>query len=133
MLCFQKEIRLRSVWILATILTVGWSTSAYPQGFVEQLSPPVLQRGTVNRIEVLGNGTSEATGLWSSLPAEMFRARPVEASTANKAVFDVELTKQNRKLKTNSVVDAGFPTIIFSSWALSKPSSSFLFSSLRRK
>jgi hypothetical protein len=94
MLCFQKEIRLRSVWILATILTVGWSTSAYPQGFVEQLSPPVLQRGTVNRIEVLGNGTSEATGLWSSLPAEMFRARPVEASTANKAVFDVELTAQ---------------------------------------
>ncbi len=80
--------------MLAMLLTLGWSSAAFPQAFVEDLSPPVLQRGIVNRIEVLGSDTAEAVGLWSSLPSDLFRARPVEASGANKAVFDVELTAQ---------------------------------------
>ncbi len=84
----------RKVLILTVLLTFGWSSAAFPQAFVEQLSPPVLQRGTVNRIEVLGSDTAEAIGLWSSSPADLFRARPVEASGANRAVFDVELTAQ---------------------------------------
>ncbi len=85
---FQRRL------LLSLFIAIGWSNSAFSQAFVEQLSPPVLQRGTVNRIEVVGRDTNEAVGLWSSLPADMFRARPVEASTANKAVFDVELTAQ---------------------------------------
>ncbi len=84
----------RNVLFLTVLLTLGWSSAAFPQAFVEQLSPPVLQRGTVNRIEVLGSDMAEAIGLWSSLPSDMFRARPVEASGANRAVFDVELTAQ---------------------------------------
>ncbi len=85
---------LRNVVILAMFLALACPNDAYPQAFVEQLSPPVLQRGTVNRIEVLGTDMTEAVGLWSSLPAGLFRARPVEASGTNKAVFDVELTAQ---------------------------------------
>ena len=84
----------RKVLILTVLLTLGWSSAAFPQAFVEQLSPPVLQRGTVNRIEVLGSDITEAVGLWSSLSPDLFRARPVEASRANKAVLDVELTAQ---------------------------------------
>ncbi|MFM9959879.1 MAG: PPC domain-containing protein [Planctomycetaceae bacterium] len=83
-----------NVSILSLVLMLFWSSTAFPQAFVEQLSPPVLQRGTVNRIEVLGNDMTEAVGLWSSLPADLFRARPVEPSGANRAVFDVELNAQ---------------------------------------
>ena len=64
------------------------------QAFVEQLSPPVLQRGAVNRIEVLGSDTAGAIGLWSSLPADVIRVRPVADSGSKGAAFDVELTGQ---------------------------------------
>ncbi len=94
MLSLQRQPMLRNVLIVAMFLSLVGSSAAYPQAFVEQLSPPVLQRGVVNRIEVLGNDTHGAIGLWSSLPADMIRARPVGESTANKAVFDVELTAQ---------------------------------------
>ena len=80
--------------LLAMCLALGWSNLAFSQAFIEQLSPPVMQRGVVNRIEVLGSETSEALSLWSSLPADLFRVRPVEASSATKAVFDVELSAQ---------------------------------------
>ena len=80
--------------LLAMCIALGWSNLAFSQAFIEQLSPPVLQRGAVNRIEVLGSETSEAVSLWSSLPADLFRVRPAEASSANKAVFDVELSAQ---------------------------------------
>ena len=84
----------RFVNVFVILLIVVWPNAAYPQAFVEHLSPPVLQRGAVNRIEVLGNETAEAVGLWSSLPTDAFRVRPVEAGGANRAVFDVELTAQ---------------------------------------
>jgi hypothetical protein len=85
---------LRNVLILAMLLWHVGPEAAFPQAFIEQISPPVMQRGAVNRIEVLGSETSEAVSLWSSLPADLFRVRPAEASGANKAVFDVELSAQ---------------------------------------
>lgn len=83
-------------WLTFMSLALGWPTSAFSQAFVEHLSPPVLQRGATTRIEVHGSDTAEAIGLWSSLPAEFFRTRPVtnnEIGSAN-AVFDVELKSE---------------------------------------
>ncbi len=85
---------LRNVLILAMFLSLVGPDAAFPQAFIEQLSPPVMQRGAVNRIEVLGSETSEAVSLWSSLPADLFRVRPIETSGASKAVFEVELSAQ---------------------------------------
>ncbi|MBC7821018.1 MAG: PPC domain-containing protein, partial [Planctomycetaceae bacterium] len=90
----HEQTAFRRRLLLSMFAAFGWSNLAFPQAFVEQLSPPVVQRGAVNRIEVLGSETAEAVGLWSSLPADVFRVRPVEASGANKAAFDVELTAQ---------------------------------------
>ena len=90
----QRRTLLRMVLILAVILLLSWPSSVFAQAFVEQLSPSVLQRGATNRIEVLGSDTADAVGLWSSLPANVFRARPVAVSGSKTATFEVELTAQ---------------------------------------
>jgi hypothetical protein len=84
----------RFEWWLATLLTFAWSSAAHAQAFIEQISPPVVQRGAVNRIEVLGSDTTDAVGLWSSLPADVLRVRPVTDSGSKGAVFDVEVASQ---------------------------------------
>ena len=84
-------------WIVASLLlalTLNGSEVLFAQAFVEQVSPLVLQRGVTTRIEILGNDTADAVGLWSSLPTNVFRARPVAASGSKTATFDVELTAQ---------------------------------------
>ena len=75
------------------VFVLCWTSTAFPQAFIEQLSPPVVQRGTVNRIEVLGSDTDGAVGLWTSLPAEVFRAQPVSDNSAKGVAFDVEVAK----------------------------------------
>ena len=81
---------------LAIVVALGWTSTAFPQAFVEHLSPPVLQRGATTRIEVLGSDTAGAIGLWSSLPTEVFRVRPVinNENSSTSAAFDVELTRE---------------------------------------
>lgn len=94
----ENEIRLKPPflqrrWLLSVFVALIWTSTAFSQAFIEHLSPPVLQRGTTTRIEVLGSDTAEAIGLWSSLPPEVFQARPVSNGVGNSksAVFDVEL------------------------------------------
>ncbi len=87
-------------WAVSLLLAVGSPSVAYPQAFVEHLSPPVLQRGATTRIELHGSETAGAIGLWSSLPAELFRARPTsissstDAISSDRAAFDVELARE---------------------------------------
>ncbi len=85
-----------NVSVLSLVLTLGWSSAAFSQAFVEHLSPPVLQRGITTRVEVLGSDTAGAIGLWSSLPAAIFRVRPVINNDKNSpgAIFDVELARE---------------------------------------
>ncbi len=85
---------LRTASLVAMTLVLGWSSTALAQAFVEHLSPPVLQRGVVNRVEILGSETQGAVGLWSSLPAGVLQAKPVAESRAGVATFDVELSNQ---------------------------------------
>ena len=82
--------------VASACLALGWPSLAFSQAFVEHLSPPVLQRGAVNRIEVHGHDTTGAIGLWSSLPPEVFRARPITGNENNSAgaEFDVELARE---------------------------------------
>lgn len=79
--------------LLSMFITLGWTNLAFPQAFIEQFSPPVVQRGTVNRVEVLGSDAGGAIGLWTSLPADVFRAQPVSDNRSNGAAFDVEVAK----------------------------------------
>lgn len=76
------------------LIALGCPSAAMAQAFIEQLSPPIVQRGTVNRIEVLGSDTADAVGLWTSLPADVLRVRPVNDRGSKGAAFDVEVTSQ---------------------------------------
>ena len=75
----------------ALCLACGWPGVAYPQAFVEHLSPPVLQRGAVSRLEVFGTETSDAVGLWSSLPKDVLKVRSSGPGAAARASVEVEL------------------------------------------
>lgn len=93
-------MRGRGHCLVSLILAVVWPSSAYSQAFVEHLSPPVLQRGATNRVEVHGSDTAGAIGLWSSLPAEVFRVRSAtnaasnNETTSDRAAFEIELTRE---------------------------------------
>lgn len=83
--------------LLSICIAFAWPNLAFPQAFIEHLSPPVFQRGAVTRVAVLGTETDSAVGLWSSLPAGQLWAVPVGSAAGTKgpanAVFDVELAK----------------------------------------
>lgn len=80
----------RILWFAAG-LALCLPDAAFSQAFIEHLSPPVLRRGAVTRVTIHGTETAGATGLWSSLPAELFRARPVDSGNKSDVAFDVEL------------------------------------------
>ena len=77
--------------LLAICIICSESGEAFPQAFIEHLSPPVLQRGTVTRLELHGTETSGAVGLWSSLPPGLLRVRSIGTGDATKAVLEVDL------------------------------------------
>lgn len=77
--------------LLAICIICSESGEAFPQAFIEHLSPPILQRGTVTRLELHGTETSDAVGLWSSLPPGLLRARSIGTGDATKAVLEVDL------------------------------------------
>lgn len=66
----------------------------WAQAFIEHLSPPVLQRGTTNRVEIVGSETAQAVGLWTSLPGTRPHARVVE-STREKAILEIDLPPES--------------------------------------
>lgn len=76
---------------VVTCVVYGIPDAAYSQAFVEHLSPPVLQRGAVTRLQVVGTETAGAVGLWSSLPPDILRVRSIGAGDATKSELEVEL------------------------------------------
>ena len=86
----------RKGWFLSVLIALIWPCAAFPQAFIEHLSPPVLQRGMTTRIEVLGTDINGAIGVWSSLPGDVFRARAVSdrESNSTSAAFDIELARE---------------------------------------
>lgn len=77
--------------LLSLCLAFGLPGRAFSQAFIEHLSPPVLQRGAVTRLEVLGTATTGTTGLWSSLPTDMLRVRSIGMGDQSKSIMEVEL------------------------------------------
>lgn len=59
------------------------------QPFIEQIAPPVFRRGETRRVQFLGTRLQQATHVWSSLAAAHLTAKPVSASTPERAEFDI--------------------------------------------
>ncbi len=83
-------MRLKVV-VAAVALILSAQNSVWAQAFVEHLSPPVVRRGTVNRVDLIGTESNPAVGLWTSLPKGAVQARVVAEAGSTKSVMDIEL------------------------------------------
>jgi len=77
--------------LLAVLGLWAGTSSAVAASFVEHLSPPSLSRGKTSRLTLVGSELRGATGLWTSLPAEVVTAALVEPSEQSEASFDVKV------------------------------------------
>ncbi len=76
---------------LTFVVFFAGRSSCPAQGFIEHLSPPVLERGKTTRLTVVGSQLNRALDLWTSLPDGKVTATPVGDSKAEAAVFDVRV------------------------------------------
>lgn len=73
---------------LATLIALALPLVASAQGFVESVSPPVVERGKTTRVTFSGKDLGFGLDVWHSLPKGTLAAKPV-SSEANKLVFDI--------------------------------------------
>ncbi|HEX4608623.1 MAG TPA: hypothetical protein VH092_10505, partial [Urbifossiella sp.] len=72
----------------ALLVLLALPASAPAAGFIEHITPPVVERGKTTRVTFVGRELETALDVWSSLLAGALTARPVE-STPDRAVFDL--------------------------------------------
>src|SRR3954464_2115781 len=58
------------------------------QGFVESVSPPVVERGKTARVTFVGHDLGPGLDMWHALPKGALTAKPV-SSESGKLVFDI--------------------------------------------
>jgi hypothetical protein len=75
-------------YTLATAVALALAAVASAQGFVESVSPPVVERGKTARVTFRGHDLGAGLDLWHSLPKDALTARPV-SSESTKLVFDI--------------------------------------------
>ncbi|MCH2372598.1 MAG: PPC domain-containing protein [Planctomycetes bacterium] len=75
--------------VVCVVLTLP--SVALAQAFVEGVSPASVCRGKTTRLTLLGSNLDGALELWSTLSSELIEAKLVGESTAERAVFDVEV------------------------------------------
>jgi hypothetical protein len=75
-------------YTLAALTAIVLPAFASAQGFVESVSPPVVERGTTSRITFLGHDLGPGLDVWHSLPKGALTAKPV-SHESGKSVFDI--------------------------------------------
>ncbi len=86
-------VRLAAVLIVA----LAWMGSVGPsvclaQAFVTHVVPPAVTRGATVRVVVHGSDVDRASQLWTSVGADVLRAKVVGDSTRELATFDVQVS-----------------------------------------
>ena len=79
---------------LTTLLVLVFSSIASAELFIENIDPPVLVRGKVNRVSVVGSDFRKIQGLWNSVPDSAVKARFVRLADSHTAIFDIEVDSQ---------------------------------------
>lgn len=76
------------------LLLVALPNLAAAEPFIQHVWPPVVQRGRVNRVDVVGRHIEHALGLWTSVPTSnnaAVAATPVTPGDGARAAFDVNV------------------------------------------
>jgi hypothetical protein len=74
--------------LLAALLALALPGAASAQGFVESVSPPVVERGKTARITFVGRDLGPGLDVWHSLPKGALTAKPV-SNEPGRLVFDI--------------------------------------------
>jgi len=82
------RFRLLNCRAFACLLLLAFPCSAFADGFIERITPPVLERGKTTHVTVYGKNLDKAETLWSSLPTDSFAVKALESRT-DRAVFEV--------------------------------------------
>ncbi len=77
--------------LLSTLVTLALPLVASAQGFVESVSPPVVERGKTERVTFAGKDFGQGLDVWHALPKGALSAKPV-SSEPGKLVFDITLS-----------------------------------------
>jgi hypothetical protein len=74
--------------LLAALVAFALPGIASAQGFVESVSPPVVERGKTARVTFVGHDFGPGLDVWHALPKGALTAKPV-SSESGKLVFDI--------------------------------------------
>src|SRR4051812_31484302 len=74
--------------LVSILFAFASPTIATAQGFIESISPPVLEVGKTTRVTFVGKEFAPGLDVWSSLPEGHLTAKYVEGNT-DRLVFDV--------------------------------------------
>jgi len=72
---------------LVTALVLCGTACAAP--FLEEVDPPVLQRGAVTRVTLRGDDLRQAVGVWTSLPTSPVSGSMVSAGGSEEVTLDI--------------------------------------------
>ena len=75
-------------YTLAALIALAVPLVAGAQGFVESVSPPVVERGKTARVTFVGHDLGPGLDVWHSLPKGALTAKPL-SSESGKLVFDI--------------------------------------------
>lgn len=74
--------------LLTAVVALALPAVASAQGFVESVSPPVIERGKTTRVSFVGKDLAPGLDVWHSLPKGALTAKSV-SSTLTQLVFDI--------------------------------------------
>ena len=72
---------------IAALVVLSSSACAAP--FIEEVDPPVLQRGAVTRVTLRGNDLRQAVGVWASLPTSPVSSSIITTNNQNEVTLDI--------------------------------------------
>jgi hypothetical protein len=75
-------------YIIVSICAFSLPAVAAAQGFVESVTPPLLERGKTTRVTFVGRELGTGLDVWHSLPKGSITAKPIE-SFSDRLVFDL--------------------------------------------
>lgn len=73
--------------VIAALVVSSGSVCAAP--FIEEVDPPVLQKGAATRVTLRGNDLRQAVGVWTSLPTSPVSSSIVAADESEEVTLDI--------------------------------------------
>ena len=88
----RKPLHRIIIGMIPLITTLFFCGSVCAAPFIEEVDPPVLQRGAVTRVTLRGNDLRQAVGVWTSLPTSPVSGSIVSAGGSETEEVTLDIT-----------------------------------------